>query len=798
MKGRRFFAFALALCLCLALLPGAALALDGEPVPVTTAEELAEALPSGEHEITPVAELAADITVDASHSIRAMGRIIVPEGFTLTVADGAYVEAGVINRGTVVVQAGGTLATTMNGDIENHGTITVQFDAALLSQMGGVVDNRNDGTLTLDGVFTCNGYVDGGNVLAWFRNEGALSGDGWIYVPELASGDSLENRIAAAKQIAEMESETEFVEICVEAKDEEEILGLSEMPLSSVLTGERYEIAPENSISMLAALIVPKGTTLTILSDAYVEAGVLNYGTVVAKSGSILATTMNGDIENHGSLTVERYARLLSQMGGAVVNCPDAALTLDGLFICHGHVDGGKAHAWFQNSGTVRGGGQIVLEPLFSETALSDRLSAYEAMCAALGGSDVTPYIAATNTAELIAANAREDVAGVAVTATQEARQKDDTVIHLTEPVDLGSKKMLVEDANLELDSGATLTVAHRDKLAYVGRYSKVVVKAEGGTLCFADAAIIGGTAGAGAIFTVTGGEMFTGGAQWAAFGHRYPTDASSEWYYVQDDGAVSAKGSLTEDTYLPLMVDGVLNVTGDFTTGTVEIRNELNEAGGKASIRDLLYCWDSRECAVRGTEHTEFDLAIDFNCGNGYDDIWDHLDYNRETGRFYLDSVPELVAPEREGYVFLGWEIVTKWNPTEEQLARIWVQKDEEDRDFVPWPTAFPCRMRAIWAEPDALGEGAIAQAQTVIAENGETMARAAIYCKDSGCVAFAARYDDAGRFLGVEPLPLTPGQFNELVLACGGAERVCFFALNGGSAPLCPAASVERNDHA
>ena len=57
---KRLLSLLLIACLCLALLPGVAVAEEpeyDEKVTVTSAEELAKALPSGEHEKIPLAEL---------------------------------------------------------------------------------------------------------------------------------------------------------------------------------------------------------------------------------------------------------------------------------------------------------------------------------------------------------------------------------------------------------------------------------------------------------------------------------------------------------------------------------------------------------------------------------------------------------------------------------------------------------------------------------------------------------------------------------------------------------------------
>ena len=132
-----------------------------------------------EGDMDVIAVLGADITVTGD-DIRTMGKIIVPEGFTLTIADGAALEAGIDNYGTVIVKSGGALSTTMGGDITNYGTLTVEEGATLTSQMGSSV--VNNGKLTLDGEFRCGVFHNGEENadVIWFENNGQMAGSGTV------------------------------------------------------------------------------------------------------------------------------------------------------------------------------------------------------------------------------------------------------------------------------------------------------------------------------------------------------------------------------------------------------------------------------------------------------------------------------------------------------------------------------------------------------------------------------------------------------------------------------------------
>jgi len=146
-----------------------------------------------------------DITVTGE--IATMGRIVVPERSTLTVANGAYLEAAVENDGVIIVEEGGTLGATMGGAITDRGTIMVEAGGTLVSQMGGEVILAGAGSvLELDGTFRCGSvrYDDQDHV--WFVNNGGMvlgSGEIVLYEAEpdtmaVADIDALIAQVEAA------------------------------------------------------------------------------------------------------------------------------------------------------------------------------------------------------------------------------------------------------------------------------------------------------------------------------------------------------------------------------------------------------------------------------------------------------------------------------------------------------------------------------------------------------------------------------------------------------------------------
>lgn len=326
--------------------------------------------------------LTGSIEIPEGESIGTMARLTLPEGYTLTVNDGAMLECGLENFGTVNVLSGGEFATTQGGRIENHNRITVGEGAELRSQMGGEVFNYEGATLALGGTFYCGCIGDGRDDGFWFDNQGAVSGNGDIILYEadhdimpVNDMDALIVKMMGFLGQTKRFENWEDINIykLLEASDFASLKAA--LPKNRTVAGERVEgnmdtiialkgnvdIPEGESIETMARLTLPEGYTLTVNKGALLECGIENNGTINVLSGGNFFTTQGGDIYNNNVLTVNKGATIKSQMGGRIVNLEKGTLTLDGT--CYVGCIGveGYDRCWFNNFGTLTGGGSIVL-----------------------------------------------------------------------------------------------------------------------------------------------------------------------------------------------------------------------------------------------------------------------------------------------------------------------------------------------------------------------------------------------------------------------------------------------------
>ena len=147
-----------------------------------------------------------DIVIPEGDSIEAMSMFEIAQDASLTVSGGALLECGIINRSRLEVMPGGTLATTMGGNITNEGELIIHEGAELKSQMGGAVINDGGAELTLDGTFYCGCVGDG----FWFDNHGTVKGKGNVILYEAAPDILPANDIdALAERLSDLISDTE-------------------------------------------------------------------------------------------------------------------------------------------------------------------------------------------------------------------------------------------------------------------------------------------------------------------------------------------------------------------------------------------------------------------------------------------------------------------------------------------------------------------------------------------------------------------------------------------------------------
>jgi len=685
-----------------------------------------------------IVELSGNITVTGT--LRGMIHVIVPQGRSLTIDDGASLTASVLNEGSVSVSSGGFLNSTMGGDIENFGILTVAGNGIIRSQMGGSVKNQSGATFTLNGLFECGCITDNGHDVIWFTNDGTTNGSGDAFMYDADPGGSLSADLDASIQVmmdalGQATRFDDFGDINIFKKLE--IDNFSD--LSSALTADRTiksehvdgnmdivvdltgNITVTSEIATMAQINVPLGVSLEIASDAILSSSITNDGDITVLSGGKLATTQGGDINNFGSLTVEPDAELLSQMGGKIINADTGTLTIDGFLFCGSYYDGNLTYIWFENDGTVAGDGHFVVMPV-ANGSLNDRIDATFLCISELGNPSPVPvYTSAVGFQELNDLNADSTtVQGIYLIR----EDGGEPLVHVSGNINMAGKKLCIEDSDLVIDYGYTLTLDSSSSLTFAKRFGKIVVEAPGtggvndanggGTLVIDGTKLMSGS-DSEAIFLVTNDIMFVGGAEY----NSHPAPAA--WIYIMDGGAASAHGAvpaaLTNNGMLDLIVAerSSLLVTDDFSTRYMELRGALDRVGTSSITLDEVYYFndstigDSVGSVITGTSATSFQTLFDLGSGDPQDVFPFATDVG---GKYYFESNGVPYNPTRDGYDFDGWEIHSGWegrsiftSAMETTLQGLTVLTDDDAMSpyfgmhYVLSPTNFPIAVTAKWS---------------------------------------------------------------------------------------------------
>ena len=329
----------------------------------------------------------------------------------ILVKDGGCAVCCNVNNGTVVVEDGGEYATTQGSTATNNGTVVIHQGATMRSRFGTKIINSAQGTINLNGWFYCGCIGDG----MWFENQGTVTGNGDVILYEAAHDMMPVNDMDAliADVMAQLGQSTRydnwddvFIFRLLEASDYAALKAA--VPGNRVVAGEEVpgdmdtlieitgniEIPAGERIGTMARLGVPEEVTITVNDGATLSCGMENYGTVNVLPGGSFSTTQGGRIENHGSIIVSQGAVMKSQMGGEIVNLSGATLTIDGTCYCGCIGFGGYDGCWFENHGTVTGGGSIVLyEPAHDEMPVSDLKALVATVAAQIAGGETVPTV---------------------------------------------------------------------------------------------------------------------------------------------------------------------------------------------------------------------------------------------------------------------------------------------------------------------------------------------------------------------------------------------------------------------
>ncbi len=297
---------------------------------------------------------------------------------SVTVKDGGFVTCPEINNGTVNVYSGGIYMTPQGLNVYNYGKIDVQPGGLMSSRFGSAIINAESGSILLNGDFYC--ACMGEDML--FENHGDVSGFGSVFLQEsdpsfapVPDMDALiEEMMGYLGQTSRFDdwgdiniykvvNISSYEELAAATTGERIVAGEPvEGDLDTRLTIVEDLIIPEGSyIATMALISVPEEVSLTVSSNALLEAGINNRGRIDVLPEGLLLTTMGSYIENNGVLNVEEGALLVSQMGSAVTNGESGKMKLDGEFYCGCLNFGDGDVIWFNNYGKIDGRGDIVL-----------------------------------------------------------------------------------------------------------------------------------------------------------------------------------------------------------------------------------------------------------------------------------------------------------------------------------------------------------------------------------------------------------------------------------------------------
>lgn len=533
-------------------------------------------------------------------------------------------------------------------------------------------------------------------------------------MPMMAFADDQNPRWEYSDSIINVTDYSEMHSVLPEGETAPDAQNIIWIPVARLTTD--LTLSGSDTIHTLGKLIIPSGVTLTVENNFEAEVEIQPGGKVVVQNGGEFCTTMGENTVNNGTIEVKSGATMISQKGASIVN--KGTILLNGIFHVGSIYDSSSNPiytVWLDTSAgePITGNGIVVVDPVevkqgesLVDDNIATRIGAAGALNTKCGSKINVPiFITANSFDEIKELNGSTSTAfdGIYVT-------KGTTAIAVNEDIEF-AKGLCVDWRDMVVANGKTFSLSSLDNLYFSGRGGRILVQADGGTLIVDRTSVISGDADQNAIFTVKHDAMALGAAEWAMFD--YPAKAKTGnggWYYVHEEsGVVDAKGTMPSGVILPLLVDGTLNITGDFTyPETVEIRNGLSRANGATvTIDSISYGADSVEMSpLLSGRRTSFELVFDLNMGNGYRDIYDHLNVGTDRAKLYLradnNNIP--VTPARSGYTFNGWKATSKWTTaaTEEKLAAFAVQRADGDTSETGWfvltPTEFPVTMVAQW----------------------------------------------------------------------------------------------------
>ena len=212
-----------------------------------------------------------------------------------------------------------------------------------------------------------------------------------------------------------------------------------------------------------------------------------NYGSVYVENGAVYQTSQGREVRNNGTINVAPDAILEARFGSTIINEEGGTINLDGTFLC-GCVGFESDSMWFENHGTVNGGGSIILKEADRSVApVSDMDALIVELMGQLGQEKRFENWDDINIFRMREVGSFEDLAaefpGNRSVAGEEVAGDMDVMVSVETDITVPAEQSIETMGKIFLSGGATLTVADGALLECAIENNANIVVEDGGQL---------------------------------------------------------------------------------------------------------------------------------------------------------------------------------------------------------------------------------------------------------------------------------------------------------------------------
>ena len=439
------------------------------------------------------------------------------------------------------------------------------------------------------------------------------------------------------------------------------------------------------ALSVDQTITIEDGAEVIVGEDARITASVENNGFLEINPGAVLAPPQNGAIVNRGSLNV---------YDGATLKATDGSLTNSGYLLLYGKmfigVDGSDQKSRFINTGDLDCDAESTIVVMQADhTHPADLTKA----AGAFTQTDSRLFIEADSSNGLITLQNNSAADGVFLNAPDGS---------IAFNGDLTLKKPLwINDCDLVLEHGSTLTVNKFHNNLLFSRGGRIVCEESGGCLILDQQPLICGAACTAPLCPTSGSVSLC--SDRTAEDRYYPLPAQEA--VIGKNSEVCARGALSDETDIGVRIDrgGVLKLCHNFSCPLISDDGRIETSGYTLDCGVINYGAFSVPADGKVNGEALYELTVDVNDGSsaicrGFAAAGDRVYLE------YLDVDTDSLT-EEDG--FLGWEASSPWVPA----PTVAVNKDtDEDSYDYGWyyltMPAYPLTVTALRESKVVLGD--------------------------------------------------------------------------------------------